>query len=560
MAARYAAQNPNVTVAVVSKLYPTRSHTGAAQGGVGAALGNVSEDHPEWHAFDTIKGGDYLTDQDVADAFATEVIDAVYELEHMGLPFSRTPDGKIAQRKFGGHTRDFGKSAVERACYSADRTGHMILQTLYQQSIKNNVVFFNEFHVLDIILIAGECRGVVAYELATGKLHTFQAKSTVLATGGNGRMFKVTSNAHALTGDLTSVLYRQGLPIEDPEFYQFHPTGLYRIGVLLTEGARGEGGVLRNNLGERFMERYAPTIKDLAPRDLVSRAMYLEIREGRGAGPDNDYLLLDLTHIDAEIIESRLPDITEFARIYLGVDPIVSPVPVQPTAHYAMGGIPTTIDTNVISDGIETIVPGLYAAGEVGCASLHGANRLGTNSLGDLIVFGRRAGINSAAYAESSDYSDIPKDTQDFTRDLLSRARTGSGTERASHIRADLQTTMMDNASVFRTRETLSAQVENVSELKKRYQDVTVDDEGHQYNTELMEVIELGFLLDNAEQLVHAALNRKESRGAHSREDFKDRDDETWLKHTLVYKDGESVRIDYKPVTIGKYEPKPRVY
>ena len=560
MAARYAAQNPNVTVAVVSKLYPTRSHTGAAQGGVGAALGNVSEDHPEWHAFDTIKGGDYLTDQDVADAFATEVIDAVYELEHMGLPFSRTPDGKIAQRKFGGHTRDFGKSAVERACYSADRTGHMILQTLYQQSIKNNVVFFNEFHVLDIILIAGECRGVVAYELATGKLHTFQAKSTVLATGGNGRMFKVTSNAHALTGDLTSVLYRQGLPIEDPEFYQFHPTGLYRIGVLLTEGARGEGGVLRNNLGERFMERYAPTIKDLAPRDLVSRAMYLEIREGRGAGPDNDYLLLALTHIDAEIIESRLPDITEFARIYLGVDPIVSPVPVQPTAHYAMGGIPTTIDTNVISDGIETIVPGLYAAGEVGCASLHGANRLGTNSLGDLIVFGRRAGINSAAYAESSDYSDIPKDTQDFTRDLLSRARTGSGTERASHIRADLQTTMMDNASVFRTRETLSAQVENVSELKKRYQDVTVDDEGHQYNTELMEVIELGFLLDNAEQLVHAALNRKESRGAHSREDFKDRDDETWLKHTLVYKDGESVRIDYKPVTIGKYEPKPRVY
>lgn len=560
MAARYAAQNPNVTVAVVSKLYPTRSHTGAAQGGVGAALGNVSEDHPEWHAFDTIKGGDYLTDQDVADAFATEVIDAVYELEHMGLPFSRTPDGKIAQRKFGGHTRDFGKSAVERACYSADRTGHMILQTLYQQSIKNNVVFFNEFHVLDIILIAGECRGVVAYELATGKLHTFQAKSTVLATGGNGRMFKVTSNAHALTGDLTSVLYRQGLPIEDPEFYQFHPTGLYRIGVLLTEGARGEGGVLRNNLGERFMERYAPTIKDLAPRDLVSRAMYLEIREGRGAGPDNDYLLLDLTHIDAEIIESRLPDITEFARIYLGVDPIVSPVPVQPTAHYAMGGIPTTIDTNVISDGIETIVPGLYAAGEVGCASLHGANRLGTNSLGDLIVFGRRAGINSAVYAESSDYSDIPKDAQDFTRDLLSRARTGSGTERASHIRADLQTTMMDNASVFRTRETLSAQVEKVSELKKRYQDVTVDDEGHQYNTELMEVIELGFLLDNAEQLVHAALNRKESRGAHSREDFKDRDDETWLKHTLVYKDGESVRIDYKPVTIGKYEPKPRVY
>jgi succinate dehydrogenase / fumarate reductase flavoprotein subunit len=560
MAARYAAQHPGVSVAVISKLYPTRSHTGAAQGGVGAALGNVSEDHPEWHAFDTIKGGDYLTDQDVAEMFAHEVVEAVYELEHMGLPFSRTPEGKIAQRKFGGHTREFGKSAVERACYAADRTGHMILQTLYQQSIKDNVVFFNEFHVLDLLIEGGECVGVVAYELATGQLHTFHAKATVIASGGNGRMFKVTSNAHALTGDLMSVAYRRGIPLEDPEFYQFHPTGLYKIGVLLTEGARGEGGILRNKDGERFMERYAPTIKDLAPRDMVSRAMYMEIREGRGAGPDNDYIHLDLTHIDAHIIETRLPDITEFARIYLGVDPVKELVPIQPTAHYAMGGIPTTINTEVIWDGNNTVIPGLYAAGEVACASLHGANRLGTNSLGDLIVFGRRAGIYAARYAAETSYKDLPKDEQDFARALVDRALNGPGLERVSRIRQDLQESMQDNASVFRTEETLTKQVEVLKELKERYKKIGVEDQGEQYNTELMEALELGFLLDNAEALVHAALNRKESRGAHSREDFKDRDDETWLKHTLVYKDGDGVRIDYKPVTLGKYEPKPRVY
>ena len=567
MAALYAMKNAGVNVAVISKLYPTRSHTGAAQGGVGAALGNVDEDHWEWHMFDTIKGGDYLTDQDAAEIFAKDVIEAVLELEHMGLPFSRLPDGKIAQRRFGGHTREFGKAPVHRACYAADRTGHMILQTLYQQSIKEGVTFFNEFMVLDLILDdepGGEkvCKGVVALEMSTGQIHTFHAKSVILAAGGNGRIFKVTSNAHALTGDLTAIPYRRGLPLEDMEFYQFHPTGLYKLGVLLTEGVRGEGGILRNASGERFMERYAPTIKDLAPRDIVSRSMYYEIRDGRGCGPNKDYIHLDVTHIDPKILEERLPDIMDFSRTYLRVEPTREPVPIQPTAHYTMGGVPTTIDGEVLwgTQNAE-IVRGLYAAGEVACVSLHGANRLGTNSLGDLIVFGRRAGVAAAKFAASAALEPISDDADRRAADLVERTKQASGKESVGKIRAEMQQTMQDNASVFRTEETLSKQVEILRELNARYLNIGVSDRGDRFNTEVIEAIELAFLLDNAEALVHSALNRRESRGAHAREDFQERDDKNFLKHTMLFRlEPGKTEVRWRDVILGKYEPKARTY
>src|SRR5687768_5243143 len=397
--------------AVLTKLYPTRSHTGAAQGGMCAALANVEEDNWEWHTFDTIKGGDYLVDQDAAEIMAKEAIDAVLDLEKMGLPFNRTPEGKIDQRRFGGHTRNHGEAAVRRACYAADRTGHMILQTLFQQCTKQGVEFFNEFYVLDIALTETAtgpvCTGAVAYELATGEIHVFHAKSVVFATGGFGKVFKTTSNAHTLTGDGMGIVFRKGLPLEDMEFYQFHPTGIWKMGILLTEGARGEGGILRNKDGERFMERYAPTIKDLAPRDMVARAIYTEIRQGRGCGPNGDHVFLDLTHLPPEQLDAKLPDITEFARTYLGIEPYDDPIPIQPTAHYAMGGVPTNIDAQVLRNNTET-VPGLFAAGEVACVSVHGANRLGTNSLLDINVFGRRSGLNAAKYAANRNHVDLP--------------------------------------------------------------------------------------------------------------------------------------------------------
>ena len=552
--------------AVLTKLYPTRSHTGAAQGGMCAALANVEEDNWEWHTFDTIKGGDYLVDQDAAEIMCKEAIDAVIDLEKMGLPFNRTPEGRIDQRRFGGHTRNHGEAAVRRACYAADRTGHMILQTLYQNCIKQGVEFFNEYYVLDLVLSEDGQRtaGVVAYELATGEIHIFRAKSVVFATGGFGKVFKTTSNAHTLTGDGMGIIWRKGLPLEDMEFYQFHPTGLAGLGVLLTEGARGEGGILRNKDGERFMERYAPTIKDLAPRDMVARAMVQEVREGRGAGPEGDYVYLDLTHLPAEQIESKLPDITEFARTYLGVDPISELVPVFPTAHYAMGGIPTNIETEVLRDN-DTVVPGLYAAGECACVSVHGANRLGTNSLLDINVFGRRAGIAAAEYAVTAELPDLPENSQVFVEELVSGLRDSTGGERVGEIRKAMQETMDMNAQVYRTEATLKQALSDVQELQRRFRNVAIHDKGQRYNTELLEAIELGFLLDLAEILVVGALERKESRGGHAREDYQARDDVNFMRHTMAYRHvGEggdaSVRLDYKPVVVTRYQPMERKY
>jgi succinate dehydrogenase / fumarate reductase flavoprotein subunit len=548
--------------AVISKLYPTRSHTGAAQGGVCAALGNVEEDSPEWHAFDTVKGGDYLVDQPAALLMTEEAIEAIYQLERWGLPFNRTADGRIDQRRFGGHTRNHGEAPVKRACYAADRTGHMILQTLYQQCVKRDVRFFNEFYCLDLLRDdAGTTAGIVAYELATGELHVFRAKAVLFATGGYGRMFRVTSNAHALTGDGPAVVWRRGIPLEDMEMFQFHPTGLARLGVLLSEAARGEGGIVLNSEGERFMERYAPTIKDLAPRDMVSRAIYQEIKEGRGGGPTGDWVYLDISHLDPKVIEEKLPDITEFARIYLKVEPMNEPVPIQPTAHYAMGGIPTDTDGRVVVGADEAVVPGLYAAGECACVSVHGANRLGTNSLLDLVVFGRRAGDDAARYIGEADLAMPPEHPERPTLELLDGILGRTTGDNAGEIRKELQDNMFDLAFVVRSNESLTKMQQILASLRERYERVAITDKGSLYNTDLMETVELGYLLDCADALVAGALVRTESRGAHFREDHPLRDDANWLKHTLATREqDDTIRIEYKPVKMGPYVPMERKY
>ncbi len=574
MAALYASRE--VRTAVISKLYPTRSHTGAAQGGIGAALGNEEEDHWEWHVFDTVKGSDYLADQDAVEVLCREAIEAVIDLEHMGLPFDRTPEGKIAQRRFGGHTNNETRQPVRRACHAADRTGHMILQTLYQQCIKNNVTFFDEFHTVDLIMNNGQPAGVIAVEISTGELHIFHAKAVLFATGGWGKVWEITSNAFTLTGDGNAILFRRGIPMEDMEFYQFHPTGIYRLGILITEGVRGEGGVLINGAGERFMERYAPTIKDLASRDVISRAIHLEIQQGRGIN-GRRYVHLDVRpetvnrylaaagedrRIDRAYIENQLPDILDFCRTYLGIDPVTEPIPVQPTAHYAMGGIPTNVHAEVVIDDRGTVLPGLYAAGECACVSVHGANRLGTNSLVDLIVFGRRGGRAMAEYCKRTDFVPLPDNPASEVEAELARLRNASGGTRVAEIREKMQALMSDHVGVFRHQEGMEKAIAGLRDLKRRFQsDLLIEDRGRVFNYDVLEAWELGALLDLAEVTAVSALARTESRGAHSREDYPERNDKDWLKHTLAYRkpDG-TIELRFKPVVITKYQPKERVY
>ena len=559
----YAALEASKTArtAVISKLYPQRSHTGAAQGGIGAALGNVEEDSPEWHAFDTVKGGDYLVDQQAAKILAEDAVRAVYDLEHRGLPFSRLEDGKIAQRRFGGHTHHFGEGAVHRSCYAADRTGHMILQTLYQQCVKNDVRFFDEFQVVDLLLDGTTVKGIVTFELKTGEIHVFRAKAVLFATGGFGRMFKITSNALANTGDGPAIIARAGIPLEDMEFFQFHPTGILGMGILITEGVRGEGGILKNRDGERFMERYAPTLLDLAPRDMVSRAIMTEVAAGHGVRGDkkiDDYVWLDASHLGRETVEKKIPDIADFCRTYLGVDPAEKPMPVQPTAHYAMGGIPTDVDGRV--DTGKQVYDGLYAAGEAACVSVHGANRLGTNSLVDLIVYGRRAGMHIAEYVKNASLLPADERDADRARSRIDALRNRKGGRHVGPIMHRMQEVMMEKVGVYRTQEAMDKAVEEVRALREDFKEIAVQDTGAGFNAEVLQIMELENLLDLSLVTAASAANRQESRGAHAREDYPERDDDNWLKHTMATLADDRVDIDYKSVDVSIWEPKPRTY
>lgn len=546
-------------VAVLSKVFATRSHSGAAQGGIGAALANEEDDNWEWHMFDTVKGSDYLGDQDAIETMAKDAPRTIYELEHMGVPFNRTPEGRIAQRAFGGHTSNFGKAPVKRACFAADRTGRVILDTLWEQCLQRGIKFFDEFHVLSLIVENGRCCGAVAYELETGALHTLYSKAVLVAAGGAGKIFKTTSNAFASTGDGMALAYRAGAPLEDMEFVQFHPTGIYKLGILISEAARGEGGILRNSEGERFMERYAPVIKDLAPRDMVSRCILEEVRAGRGIG-GKDYVHLDLTHLGEEVINSKLAEITGFARTYAGVDALKEPIPVQPTCHYMMGGIACDADGRVILDDHGTVFEGLYAAGECACVSVHGANRLGCNSLLDTLVFGRRSGMEIRRFVQTVELPPASPEYAEKAAARISDLMNSKGTETLGDIMSQMQETMMDKASVFRTGPGLGEALEKIRELQQRYRNIRLRDRGSCFNRNLLDALELEHMLDLAEVIAMGALHREESRGAHFREDFPARNDQRFLSHTLVRFTGGPPQIFNKPVKITRFQPKERKY